>query len=300
MRNDNKVIDRLQSVRIQLDRIRYQLSIPQAKNFPGRTEASSFVTDGISVLNKHAVWADETVLAFGKEHRPGLFRPNEYWLLPGKEVADIEARIGTLAPELQSYINEQKLIASLQDWADSASIADPTPASDVVGIGMALLQLEFKDAGWRTLAAAVPFLPNAIVRRAGHQSNAAVRGIVQATNFTSELVVDAQAARRHLRRSVPGSGGQAHHIIPYESRNHEVLQRAARGGFNMNGANNGIRLDLTQHLGSHPRYNAAVSRRLDAILLANPRISDVDAARVLQEYADQLRAGLERSSGMLH
>ncbi|GIW80233.1 MAG: hypothetical protein KatS3mg105_2040 [Gemmatales bacterium] len=68
----------------------------------------------------------------------------------------------------------------------------------------------------------------------------------------------------------------------------------------MNGANNGIRLDLTQHLGSHPRYNAAVTRKLEEILRANPRISDIDAANALQRYADQLRAGLERSTSMLH
>jgi hypothetical protein len=77
-------------------------------------------------------------------------------------------------------------------------------------------------------------------------------------------------------------GGQAHHIIPFEMRSHDLVQRAARGGFNMNGANNGIRLDLEQHLGSHPRYNAAVSKKLDDILQANPRISDVGAARALE------------------
>jgi hypothetical protein len=120
------------------------------------------------------------------------------------------------------------------------------------------------------------------------------------SSFASELAVDAQAARRHLRRNVPGTGGQAHHIIPFETRNHEIVQRAARGGFNMNGANNGIRLDLTQHLGSHPMYNAAVTKKLDELLRANPNISDLDAARALQQYVDQLRAGLERGTSMLH
>jgi hypothetical protein len=68
----------------------------------------------------------------------------------------------------------------------------------------------------------------------------------------------------------------------------------------MNGANNGIRLDLTQHLGSHPMYNAAVTKKLDELLRVNPNISDLDAARALQQYVDQLRAGLERSTSMLH
>jgi hypothetical protein len=120
------------------------------------------------------------------------------------------------------------------------------------------------------------------------------------TSFADELTGSAQAARRHLRRNVPGSGGQVHHIIPWERRGHELVQRAARGGFDINGANNGIRLHLTQHLGSHPQYNAAVTRKLDDILRTNPNISDVDAARLLQQYADQLRNGLTRSGSMLH
>jgi hypothetical protein len=78
------------------------------------------------------------------------------------------------------------------------------------------------------------------------------------------------------------------------------VQRAARGGFNMNGANNGIRLQLTQHLGSHPKYNAAVTRKLNNILRSNLNISDTGAARLLQSYVDQLRIGLNRSSSMLH
>lgn len=119
-------------------------------------------------------------------------------------------------------------------------------------------------------------------------------------SFADELSVSAQAARRHLRRNVPGTGGQAHHIIPFESRSHDLVQRAARGGSDMNGAGNGIRLELTQHLGSDPKYNAAVTTKLDDILRANPNISDVHAARHLQNYVDQLRAGLERSTSMLH
>lgn len=94
--------------------------------------------------------------------------------------------------------------------------------------------------------------------------------------------------------------GQAHHIVPFETRTHELVQRAARGGFNMNGANNGIRLDLSQHLGSHPKYNSAITKKLDEILRTKPNISDVEAAELLQNYVDKLRAGLERSTSMLH
>ena len=49
-------------------------------------------------------------------------------------------------------------------------------------------------------------------------------------NFADELSLTAQAARRHLRRNVPGTGGQAHRIIPFETRSHELVMRAAQGG----------------------------------------------------------------------
>ncbi|MEJ7595477.1 MAG: RHS repeat-associated core domain-containing protein, partial [Planctomycetaceae bacterium] len=134
-------------------------------------------------------------------------------------------------------------------------------------------------------------------KRAARAANCATSGIL---SFVDELAVDSQTARRHLRRNTPGTGGQAHHIVPFDSRSHDLVQRAARGGFNMNGANNGIRLDLTQHLGSHPRYNAAITKKLNEILSAAPGISDSDAAKALQAYVEQLRAGLERSTSMLH
>lgn len=118
-------------------------------------------------------------------------------------------------------------------------------------------------------------------------------------SFADELATTAQAARRHLRRSVPGTGGQVHHIIPWESRTHDFVQRAARGGFNINGAGNGIRLELTQHLGSHPRYNAAITKKLNSLLRSNPDISDANAAKLLQNYVDRLRAGLTISGNKL-
>jgi hypothetical protein len=96
----------------------------------------------------------------------------------------------------------------------------------------------------------------------------------------------------------PGQG-QAHHIIPWELRNNAVVQRAARGGFNINGVDNGIRLLSPQHLGSHRRYTAAVQRKLDRLLATNPGLSDVQTADLLRGYAGQLSRGLTRSSARL-
>ncbi len=94
-------------------------------------------------------------------------------------------------------------------------------------------------------------------------------------------------------------GGQAHHIVPFELKNHELTKRAAKGGFNINGANNGIRLQTTQHLGSHPKYTNAVRTKLNSIIKNNPNISNVDASHAVQTYVDQLSKGLTRSSSKI-
>lgn len=93
--------------------------------------------------------------------------------------------------------------------------------------------------------------------------------------------------------------GQAHHIIPWELRENELVKRAAKGGFNINGAENGIRLGPEVHLGSHPKYNEAVAAKLNSILDTNPNISPEEAAEAVRSYADQLRAGLKRTESKL-
>lgn len=118
----------------------------------------------------------------------------------------------------------------------------------------------------------------------------------------NQLGMTKKSARQRLNRAVTGNGtnGQAHHIIPWESRSNPLVEAAARGGWGINDTENGIRLISTQHLGSHPRYNNAVEGMLDRIASRNPGYSDADAARLVGEYADSLRSGLSRSSSMLH
>ncbi|XZE20902.1 AHH domain-containing protein [Pirellulaceae bacterium SH449] len=120
-------------------------------------------------------------------------------------------------------------------------------------------------------------------------------------DFTEQLGVSHNRARAKLRSALGSSAPhQAHHIIPWETRSHDLVQRAARGGFNINGAENGISLARTQHLGSHPRYNAAVKRKLDELLSNNPGLSDSQYADLLRGYVEQLRNGLTTSNSMLH
>ncbi len=60
-----------------------------------------------------------------------------------------------------------------------------------------------------------------------------------------------------------------------------------------------MRLGPAQHLGPHPKFNAAVKRKLDSILETNPRISDAQAAQFVRDYVSRLRRGLERSNSKL-
>jgi len=118
--------------------------------------------------------------------------------------------------------------------------------------------------------------------------------------LTNELTLSGNQARARLRTALGRNPGtSAHHVIPYETRYHEVVQKAAKGGFNMNGANNGIRLGPDQHWTQHPAYNDAVWQKLDRIQEANPNSSNLHAATLVQEYTDQLRAGLNRSNAPL-
>ena len=108
------------------------------------------------------------------------------------------------------------------------------------------------------------------------------------------------SARGRLNSAVPGIGGQAHHIIPWELRGHDLVQRASRGGFNMNGGSNGIRLGPGQHWGSHDIYNNAVRRKLDDLWRNNPGLTDEQYARLLSDYMAQLRKGIDGGSKRLH
>ncbi|MEG2269128.1 MAG: AHH domain-containing protein, partial [Acinetobacter sp.] len=76
-------------------------------------------------------------------------------------------------------------------------------------------------------------------------------------NYESELNVSQNTARAHLRTNTSGKASeQAHHIIPWELRSHPLIQRASKGGFNINGSENGVR--LANHRGSHQYYTQRV------------------------------------------
>jgi hypothetical protein len=115
-------------------------------------------------------------------------------------------------------------------------------------------------------------------------------------DYSKELTRDRGNATRSLRNALNTNSAveRPHHIITWEMKDHPVVQAAARGGFNINGANNGINLPLTVHPqgARHPRYNAAIGQLLDNLKSLN--LTDVETAVEVQTLVDRLRPGLSR------
>lgn len=109
--------------------------------------------------------------------------------------------------------------------------------------------------------------------------------------------------RNRLSTPTWGSDGrwQAHHIIPGQWEDHPFVVRAKKGGWDIDGAQNGIalpvsdadakRLGLTKHLGSHPGYSGTVERELDVLEQSAFRNEwdNQRAATELTKLADRLR-----------
>lgn len=73
-----------------------------------------------------------------------------------------------------------------------------------------------------------------------------------------------KALRKSLNLGV-GNPLIAHHIIPLGKQTNVLLQKAAKAGFDMNTAANGIPLNSLQHTGSHQVYSDKVAERMNAV-----------------------------------
>ena len=96
----------------------------------------------------------------------------------------------------------------------------------------------------------------------------------------------------------PGSGMQAHHIIPVQLREHPVLNKIS---FDLDRFDNGIALpnssrissDLPVHRGYHSEYNNAVRRDLDKIPL-DLSIEETErrVIRIMHKYRYKIESGI--------
>jgi hypothetical protein len=113
-------------------------------------------------------------------------------------------------------------------------------------------------------------------------------------SLKKELRLTKDEQRALLREALgqAGSGKVAHHIIPLEAitKYKSLLEKAAEGGFDINGVNNGILLNATEHIGGHPLYNGVVLQELGKI---PKNLSPAETAQRLQDVADALRKAIE-------
>ena len=90
-----------------------------------------------------------------------------------------------------------------------------------------------------------------------------------------------------------GTGKIAHHVVPLEAlkRFPDLMKKAAKGGFNINGKNNGALLNRADHIGGHPNYNSAVMEQLGRI---NPNLSPARTAKELQKVSNTLQNSIKQ------
>jgi hypothetical protein len=84
-------------------------------------------------------------------------------------------------------------------------------------------------------------------------------GNVNGTNLLSQLDLSKEEQRALLRAAMDsaGTGKIAHHLIPLEAIDEfkDLMQKAARGGFDFNGKGNGILLDALEQAVSNLKRN---------------------------------------------
>jgi len=98
-----------------------------------------------------------------------------------------------------------------------------------------------------------------------------------------------KALRKALNLTV-GDPRIAHHIIPMAKQDNPLLQRAAKEGFDMNTATNGIPLNTLQHSGNHQIYSDKVNARMTVVnnlLGSNPAPGAAKAA--LESVINEIR-----------
>jgi hypothetical protein len=112
---------------------------------------------------------------------------------------------------------------------------------------------------------------------------------------SAELRVTETNARKRLERALGGErpGFVSHHVVPFSLRDEEVIQRAARGGFNINGRDNGFWLDylrIHRQGDTHPRYTRELRDTLRLLDVAGK--GEEEVAIVVQRLVTDLTVGL--------
>ena len=117
-------------------------------------------------------------------------------------------------------------------------------------------------------------------------------GVKFAAKYSDEAVNLALTGARNgkLRKALglkPGSG-DAHHIIPVELLNkNDVVKSAVTGGFDFNGAINGI--EVMQHHGSHQKYTEAIQKEIIEWESNNTNYTPKETKEYMESLAEKYR-----------
>ncbi len=134
---------------------------------------------------------------------------------------------------------------------------------------------------------ALSFAPGSDALRFGAVSN------VNRTAKRAGLALSAfREARRNNQAFRKATGAvrdqQAHHVIPVDTLDHDVVQKTLEGGFKFNGSVNGVAV-ARQAGGGHKAYTGRVRDDLDGFLQANPKASPQEAREFLEDLADDYK-----------
>ncbi len=117
-------------------------------------------------------------------------------------------------------------------------------------------------------------------------------GVKVVAKYSDEAVAIALNGAKNgkLRKALdlkPGSG-DAHHIIPVELLNkNDVVKSAVTGGFDFNGAINGI--EVMQHHGSHQKYTEAIQKEIIEWESKNTNYTPKEAKEYMESLAEKYR-----------
>lgn len=105
---------------------------------------------------------------------------------------------------------------------------------------------------------------------------------------------------RKILNLATGNPLVAHHILPWALREHDLIQKAAKGGtpFHMNEVLNGLPITVFQHNSGHPGYISKVSAKLDELWLqfGSDAMSPETARSVLESLIGQLKSLIQNNS----
>ncbi len=119
-------------------------------------------------------------------------------------------------------------------------------------------------------------------------------GAVATESRVAQTVITVQRNSGALRSAIGLAKGDprvAHHLIPVGVADHPVVQSAIRGGFKVNGAENGMA--VTAQAGGHPQYNDSVRALLDPI--SELGLSDREVADAVRNLASRLDRAIDHN-----